>query len=554
MRSDIKVNLLLLSDFHYRKFQDQIKVHLQAYIDSFIDYCKETKIHFDYLILAGDISNEGNKEEYDLFFTEILDRLFGLENFNKTRLLVVPGNHDVVRNIEHKKLIVNALQKDINQKREILISQNNILNNTFAVFTESFRKYKERIPKNSSSQYLKHFYHGFFIDHESKLIFVLLNSAWFSTGREFLEDILDKLLDYFTNDTSNSGDNYNRFQEEFRYLLNLNDNSESHKIKREFIKNVSILSKEFENQVVCFENLGHIKKLLHKIENYSDYICLTIMHHDLGSLNWEERFGSLNKGVNNFALLKSHTDILITGHTHVPNETVPDQLGKNGMLNLPVGSFIFPSDRNSVDFNKSWFSRIEINVKKRLLYQHKINYHTERGFKEKELEIYTLSNKYEIPLTEQRRKIILKVFRSEKFRINFLNRYFRSSTIKVNEGYINEAPGNCQFLIIEDYQAVFDNIKKEGLNYFIPNVESVYFIFVDLFFDRSRYSNKSNKFNRLLVLNDIKNEIEFVFDNFRGEFFSGLTTQNDINRSNSIAFICTIIPFWELETCLFANK
>jgi hypothetical protein len=148
----------------------------------------------------------------------------------------------------------------------------------------------------------------------------------------------------------------------------------------------------------------------------------------------------------------------------------------------------------------------------------------------------------------------LKVFSNEKSRINFLNHYFRSGTIKVNEGYKNEASGKCQFLIIEDYQVVFDNIKREGLNYFIPDVESVYFIFVDLFFDLFRYSRTSEEFNQLLVLNEIKNEIEFAFDTFRGEFFSGLTYPDDINRSNKIAFICTIIPFWELETCLFVNK
>jgi hypothetical protein len=52
--------------------------------------------------------------------------------------------------------------------------------------------------------------------------------------------------------------------------------------------------------------------------------------------------------------------------------------------------------------------------------------------------------------------------------------------------------------------------------------------------------------NRLLILNKIKTDFDFKFDDFRHNFFSELSV-NEAIMYNDLIFINKILPFWDIE-------
>src|SRR4051812_45113025 len=90
------ITWLHISDFHVRSGDPYDRdVVLQALVKSVADYHERGRSP-DLIFATGDIAHSGKRQEYELaekFFDDLL-RAVGLD---KSRLFVIPGNHDVDR-------------------------------------------------------------------------------------------------------------------------------------------------------------------------------------------------------------------------------------------------------------------------------------------------------------------------------------------------------------------------------------------------------------------------------------------------------------------------
>ncbi|MSV27314.1 MAG: hypothetical protein EXQ52_01000 [Bryobacterales bacterium] len=87
---------LHISDFHIRAGDPYDRdVVLHALVQSVAGYAKRGRAP-DLIFATGDIANSGKVDEYELA-GQFFDDLLRAANLNKTRLFVIPGNHDVDR-------------------------------------------------------------------------------------------------------------------------------------------------------------------------------------------------------------------------------------------------------------------------------------------------------------------------------------------------------------------------------------------------------------------------------------------------------------------------
>ena len=89
---------LHISDFHIRGGDPYDRdVVLQALVKSVAGYAQRGRAP-DLIFATGDIANSGKADEYTLA-GQFFDDLLRAANLNKTRLFVIPGNHDVDRDL-----------------------------------------------------------------------------------------------------------------------------------------------------------------------------------------------------------------------------------------------------------------------------------------------------------------------------------------------------------------------------------------------------------------------------------------------------------------------
>lgn len=74
--------------------------------------------------------------------------------------------------------------------------------------------------------------------------------------------------------------------------------------------------------------------------------------------------------------------------------------------------------------------------------------------------------------------------------------------------------------------------------------KKLYIVFIDLFDELSSEYTSGN--NRLLVLNKIKSNFDFKFDDFRHNFFSELS-ENEVIKYGGLVFLNKILPYWDIE-------
>lgn len=156
----------------------------------------------DSLIISGDIAWRGKKGDYELakvWLEELLQSL----NINPNRMIVCPGNHDLDREIA-KSRNVPRTSKDADQ----FLSNDDIdgYKDYFNEF-ENFANEMKVVPYQLGSS--KCFLSGIRII--DKFRFIILNSAWFSRGKEDCGNLwiglpLIKLLD--ANDQITNDDDY----------------------------------------------------------------------------------------------------------------------------------------------------------------------------------------------------------------------------------------------------------------------------------------------------------------------------------------------------------
>ena len=94
-----KLQWLHLSDLHLKSNERWSQdVVLKSLLADISDRFSHDKIP-DFIFITGDLAFSGKREEY-LMVKDFLNQLLRMTGVSADRLLMVPGNHDIDRNIE----------------------------------------------------------------------------------------------------------------------------------------------------------------------------------------------------------------------------------------------------------------------------------------------------------------------------------------------------------------------------------------------------------------------------------------------------------------------
>jgi predicted MPP superfamily phosphohydrolase len=176
--SDNMKRILHLSDLHLDTINEANKLCVQL----IADLRTEMEItHLHYLVISGDVSKSATKEQFNAAH-RILTKLIDKFDLDVRNLIIVPGNHDMNRNMsgeaysyvpEHRLPVelsreyiplpnLGALRRDRKLYRQRF--------HNFSNFVESL--VSEKYPLSHSSQGILHMY------PENQLLFLALNSSW----------------------------------------------------------------------------------------------------------------------------------------------------------------------------------------------------------------------------------------------------------------------------------------------------------------------------------------------------------------------------------------
>jgi hypothetical protein len=550
---DIKQRILWLSDIHYLiEYKKELKDgEFKCFLSSFLALCKSKneETAFDYVLISGDIAQSGEKEEYKLFKKDILDKIF--EILPDAKLLVIPGNHDVSRkNIKYFDKYFNAE-----------LSKHNFLENNPISFDHIFKFYKEAfvnhpsIPKKASENYKLNLFHGFVKDDNKKTFFVLLNSSWFSFG-------YDSLIHYINSN-----------------LIN-NKNLDTKKIAKEITQR----TQEYGNQIVgmnVFEEFDNLKKHL---KNYPEYFVITVMHHPINWLKDVEQINYNDEIESPFFYLREKTNLLLTGHEHVPHHHLSEMQNNQQTIHIPAGPFIEVQERkmenptiinnlkwntffrfllnlfdkfilrkdvkkeilkvNTYKIEKSMFSILDINIKKNIVINNKFVF-KDGDWKEIEPNEFKIEKNHSEKLTIKRKELLLKKIDRHIANNTIILKLYKDVKLldQKNNFFINEK--NELFIFVEKkLNSGIEDVKKVVNTH---EINIVNFVFIDIKFDNGiLYETKNDRFE---VLNEINNGIEFDFNDYRHNFFTSLSGK-EVLDFKKLKFVLIIKPFWEIDFLL----
>jgi 3',5'-cyclic AMP phosphodiesterase CpdA/Tfp pilus assembly protein PilF len=110
---------LHLSDWHQKGMEFDCKVVRDALLE---DIKKRRDIHpdlekLDFIVFSGDLAFSGKKEEYKAAQEYLLDPLLHASGLDKSRIFIVPGNHD----LDHDsfELLPEGIKKPLTEEKEI---------------------------------------------------------------------------------------------------------------------------------------------------------------------------------------------------------------------------------------------------------------------------------------------------------------------------------------------------------------------------------------------------------------------------------------------------
>lgn len=509
---DPHINVLWLSDIHYHQDykNKQYHVRLQEYLEGFYKYLETFSDAFDYILLSGDIAQNGEKEDYQLFEKDILAPL--QTKFSKAELIVIPGNHDVSRG--NTNFLKEYIESEITRP-DFFKKYKSKFFNIFNPYSTYFKS--KNIARNASEPYKKGLLYGHVIDKKNNLIIVLLNSAWYSFGYTFLEY-------YLEND--------------------LHANKDLAVVKKEILK----ITSEYGWQMLGLEILEEVDEIIKILAKYPEYLVITTLHHPV---SWLHKPDQITSDGGNFHSIKKHTDLMLTGHEHVHEEFPYEYLNSNKLLHLKAGCFADFSEYNRnkkegeenlnpFKIKNNWFSTLKINTKKRTVAHHKHVFGAKGWYEsEKNFKLLKLNKKHEVELLDTRLNELKTHIDANPSHV--VNHLFSGIEPSNSDGIYPFGNNAVIFLTTDEIEFPADKIK----NYFVNGGENrLYVVLVDLYNLKSaRYSKETN---RLKIANDIKTDYDFKFNDFRHDFFSKLEPE-EVGTFGRLIFISKLIPFWELE-------
>lgn len=563
-KMDININLFWLSDIHYKTFTHKNKKIVSKYLKSFISYARKlsNEVNYDYLVISGDIANWGDKKEYELFKTDILEEL--LKVLNYPQVIAVPGNHDVDQKaIIFKEEFIKSIiknPKNKNRKKDFLKDNASDFTNNFRGYSEFFDKFYPNSLTSDISKNKNLF--GYLLNKKDKTLFILLNSALYSVGKSIIKEYIENNI--IANEINKKNSICKARQSVLKDIALENDleyNSDSvecfrkssceyfEKCNKKYIGQYAYdlwqLSSEYGTQLLGLEVFKEsFNEMQNIIETYNDFLIVTIMHHPINWLELNERVHGNNQI---FDIIRNNTDLMLTGHEHVSTESLSEYINEGQLLHIQAGQFLGDPKRNL--FEDFWFSTISINVIKRTVNQKK---HINKSEGNSNFRWYESENQSNRKL----RKIYSQKLSRDRFNsLNINNIYFFK--------LINALYGKS-IVLLEDsifisdtniYINVLDHSKIFNVNSFIVkiknmvaknNIKGVYFFCYDLESSISEQYLKEGS-DKLKVLEKIKNDFDFKFDCFRNLFFSNLSDEETIQFSE-LYFINKIIPYWIFES------
>ena len=89
------IRILHLSDLHVKEDTNDLRREIQALENDL----KENYDAVDYIVITGDLTFSGKKEQFDVIATRLIPRLKAIAKVNPRNIIVVPGNHDIDRDL-----------------------------------------------------------------------------------------------------------------------------------------------------------------------------------------------------------------------------------------------------------------------------------------------------------------------------------------------------------------------------------------------------------------------------------------------------------------------
>jgi 3',5'-cyclic AMP phosphodiesterase CpdA len=537
--------ILWISDIHFRKqysSENERYPRLNTFLESFFeivnDYHKKNPI--DYIVFSGDLAFSGIKEDYEAFEKMIVNKLPP-----KVSVLSIPGNHDVCWGnlwIEWDKIQVSDVEKRLEKKNNTLKAQEKDFIKQFTNYSKSTKKYYLDTNNYIDKSYTDNRLYGYVVNESEKIIFILINSSWFSLGGGFNKKLL----------------------------------SHTPKLEPEKIVKLKDQASEFGGQIIGRELLKKTE-VTDLFKKYPQYTVITCMHHPLHWLEWSEynTYNTAGKDVLILNQILNNTDILLTGHEHVPEYIKPHKAEDESMYHLKAGAFLedwVDTSDDAILFKHNRFSFLEISlsefVEKRYRYEDTkwicTNINTQRPYQ------LTRKNKKPFSISAEDQLIFTQQFISNID--SFLKKYFETK--------LEKPLGNLENLniISDEFQAFYS--KEQEMVLIIPQKSTFYaditqfhdnnthpfddifnmnisirelrFFFLDISVNinlSEKYEQVESKLEQQEVLQEIIQYADHYFDIFRDMYFSRYedlsnTLTVPFNKISEVNFVNFILPFW----------
>mgnify|MGYP000875840790 CR=1 FL=1 len=590
-----KTKILWLSDIHIwdQEYSQFHKIEIEDYFKSFHNFLENSNngiSDYDYIILSGDIAFAGVKADYDLF-----NELFFKKLKNKNyKLIVCGGNHDINRKTADELIKLNAdntFDSYKKRKRLLNIKKKNDLNGSvtfnYTEFTNNFADYIsffnansnfKGLTQNDSYQNTKLF--GSVIDNEKELIFVIINTAWFSLGNG-MNDLMEKriLQEIFGGDKEKDIiDIYNRKDKEFNkdnafasVSATFNAKEIRHNIKKILNEKDSVT--EYGSQLYGEKLFKELNLIAELFEKHPDYTSFCVMHHPPNWLNWLDRFdydSSIMKKKPFYNIL-SHSNFLLTGHEHVPSSTNFERLNDD-LVHLKAGCFLDELKDDTVldKLTHNRFSVLELHTGINNWLTEKIFTYTPTESQKWKLvqptsESIFFKNKF-VSLPHNDRK---NEFNLVKYCADYL------PCLSVNENHENLSRDSNYLKFKVDVHHFYIPLNLEGQKslldkiYLIDefkdtdNKQFYYVIVKDIFRDDTLYSelndvNSNQSIGLIKRFDEIRESRENKFhfflvkqnaaiDKLRNAIFSELAKKYKLAQLLNISLDITFVPYWKFE-------
>ncbi len=557
-----QTTILWLSDIHiwdsYRNLAgNYLSNGLPHYFEAFFASLPE---RIDYLLLGGDIGFAGTPEDY-AYFEELFFKHLDHSRFNETKLLVVPGNHDI-NWLSSENLISTVKDSSLATFEErshkyLIPRRRSEFLQTFEGYTKFFNSEKFRrffTGAELSESYREHKLYGYCIDRSNKLIFILLNSAWVSLGAKF-NDLLQKRL--FAAKKKGSTLKLEVFASEVEKLLRHKD---------------SIA--EYGSQVIGSRLVEELDLLERVIYNHPDFTVMTLMHHPPNWLHWREKYND-NEEIQATQVLHNVlrlSNFLLTGHEHVPSVKSHEVLDKD-TYHLKSGCFLdeLNAGTNFFHLKHNRFALLQLHTG---TYQ---NWLEEKVYRYTPYQVAGILRHKWVSQDQPRFTFYHPKYVSAApadlgrsfnlslhLRQQHLLHFEEPRLLKQESSYIVYTTDTKAYIVSSNTAAPGTLLTNAFLNDLIgefPNIANTritfHFIFKDVHCNNDLYGSLSSELDyntvrekRAVLFDNFYTEWKIRFDLFRNHFFRNMELNKDIPISKvmNTILIFEVLPFWVFES------